>query len=320
MRRRFPIRRSTPCTLRRAIIRPGKKGDVLTVEFTVMGIPCIGLNGGPGVKHSWAFSFQVATADQAETDRYWNAIVGNGGQESMCGWCTDKWGLSWQITPIALTKAITDPDPAVGQARVRGDDDDEEDRCRGDRGGAARVSRVEDREAFNVGSQIWRRSDFSIVRGHRPNVGCCRPNYNSVDGRGAGTNITPPSGWVGPAYRLARLNGSQDLGPSYFRPLRGGGGFTPQQAIGRRGAPFFQIGGRLVMICDGNRGYRIIRHPLDSMVLEQINMTQRSTYGLGNARSPFPIKSAASQFSLRQSSALWRQLLRQSLSTTAPRP
>jgi predicted 3-demethylubiquinone-9 3-methyltransferase (glyoxalase superfamily) len=93
----------------------GKKGDVLTVEFTVMGIPCIGLNGGPEVKHNWAFSFQVATADQAETDRYWNAIVAGGGQESMCGWCTDKWGLSWQITPIALTEAITGPDPAAAK-------------------------------------------------------------------------------------------------------------------------------------------------------------------------------------------------------------
>jgi len=93
----------------------GKKGQVLTVEFTVMGIPCLGLNGGPEVKHNWAFSFQVATVDQAETDRYWNAIVGNGGQENACGWCQDKWGLSWQITPIALTKAITNPDPAVAK-------------------------------------------------------------------------------------------------------------------------------------------------------------------------------------------------------------
>src|SRR5436190_5952687 len=84
----------------------GKKGDALTVEFTVLGIPCIGLNGGPMFKHTEAFSFQVATADQAETDRYWNAIVGNGGEESMCGWCKDKWGLSWQITPVALTKAL----------------------------------------------------------------------------------------------------------------------------------------------------------------------------------------------------------------------
>ena len=93
----------------------GQKGDVLTVEFTVMGIPCIGLNGGPEFKHTEAFSFQVATADQAETDRYWNAIVGNGGQESMCGWCKDKWGVSWQITPLALTYAIKDPDTAAAK-------------------------------------------------------------------------------------------------------------------------------------------------------------------------------------------------------------
>jgi len=84
----------------------GKKGDVLTVEFSVMGIPCIGLNGGPAFKHDEAFSFQVATDDQAETDRYWSAIVGNGGQESACGWCKDKWGLSWQITPRVLTDAM----------------------------------------------------------------------------------------------------------------------------------------------------------------------------------------------------------------------
>src|SRR4051812_20747148 len=84
----------------------GKKGDVITVEFTVMGIPCLGLNGGPAFKHSEAFSFQVATEDQAETDRYWNAIVGNGGQESECGWCKDRWGLSWQITPRTLSDAL----------------------------------------------------------------------------------------------------------------------------------------------------------------------------------------------------------------------
>jgi predicted 3-demethylubiquinone-9 3-methyltransferase (glyoxalase superfamily) len=84
----------------------GKKGDVLTVEFTVLGIPCIGLNGGPVFKQSEAFSFQIATEDQAETDRYWNAIVGNGGQESECGWCKDKWGVSWQITPRTLTEAM----------------------------------------------------------------------------------------------------------------------------------------------------------------------------------------------------------------------
>ena len=93
----------------------GTKGQVLTVEFTVLGIPCLGLNGGPAFKHTEAFSFQVATKDQAETDRYWNAIVGNGGEESACGWCRDKWGLSWQITPIALTEGVTDPDPAVAK-------------------------------------------------------------------------------------------------------------------------------------------------------------------------------------------------------------
>jgi predicted 3-demethylubiquinone-9 3-methyltransferase (glyoxalase superfamily) len=93
----------------------GKKGDVLTVEFTVIGIPCLGLNGGPVFKQSEAFSFQVATADQAETDRYWKAIVGNGGQESECGWCKDRWGLSWQITPIALTKALSGSDRAAAK-------------------------------------------------------------------------------------------------------------------------------------------------------------------------------------------------------------
>ena len=93
----------------------GKAGDVLTVEFTVLGIPCVGLNGGDRFKHSEAFSFQIATDDQAETDRLWNAIVGNGGQESACGWCKDKWGLSWQITPRVLIEAITDPDRAAAK-------------------------------------------------------------------------------------------------------------------------------------------------------------------------------------------------------------
>ena len=93
----------------------GKKGDVLTVEFKIMGIPCIGINGGPAFAQTEAFSFQIATTDQSETDRYWNVIIGNGGQASACGWCKDKWGLSWQITPIALTRAITDPDPAAAK-------------------------------------------------------------------------------------------------------------------------------------------------------------------------------------------------------------
>lgn len=93
----------------------GKENNVLTVEFTVMGIPCIGLNGGPLFPQSEAFSFQVATDDQAETDRYWDAIIGNGGQASQCGWCKDRWGVSWQITPRALIAAISDPDPAAAQ-------------------------------------------------------------------------------------------------------------------------------------------------------------------------------------------------------------
>jgi 2-polyprenyl-6-hydroxyphenyl methylase/3-demethylubiquinone-9 3-methyltransferase len=93
----------------------GKEGEILTVDFTVMGIPCLGINGGPMFKHSEAFSFQVATEDQAETDRLWNAIVNNGGQESECGWCKDKWGLSWQITPRVLTEAYTGADRAAAK-------------------------------------------------------------------------------------------------------------------------------------------------------------------------------------------------------------
>jgi predicted 3-demethylubiquinone-9 3-methyltransferase (glyoxalase superfamily) len=93
----------------------GKEGDVLMVEFTVAGIPCIGLNGGPGVEHNIAFSFQVATDDQAETDRLWDAIVGNGGQASQCSWCRDKWGISWQIAPRVLTEAVCSADAAVAK-------------------------------------------------------------------------------------------------------------------------------------------------------------------------------------------------------------
>ncbi|MFT3806530.1 VOC family protein [Arenimonas sp.] len=93
----------------------GKEGDVITVEFTVMGIPCIGLNGGSAFKPDEAFSFQVATDDQAETDRLWNAIVGNGGRESACGWCKDRWGISWQITPRVLTEAYTGSDRAAAK-------------------------------------------------------------------------------------------------------------------------------------------------------------------------------------------------------------
>ncbi|MDZ3991172.1 VOC family protein [Pseudomonas sp. Teo4] len=93
----------------------GKAGDVITVEFTVMGIPCVGLNGGTAFKQTEAFSFQVCTEDQAETDRLWNAIVGNGGEESVCGWCKDKWGLSWQITPRVLLESFSHSDPAAAK-------------------------------------------------------------------------------------------------------------------------------------------------------------------------------------------------------------
>ena len=93
----------------------GRQGDVLMVEFVVLGIPCLGLNGGPGTQHSQAFSFQVSTADQAETDRYWDAIIAHGGQPVACGWCRDRWGLSWQITPRVLMDAVTSPDRAAAK-------------------------------------------------------------------------------------------------------------------------------------------------------------------------------------------------------------
>lgn len=93
----------------------GRQGQVLTVEFTVVGVPCLGLNGGPAFKHNEAFSFQIITEDQAETDRYWNAVIGSGGTESACGWCKDKWGLSWQITPRVLLEATRDPNTAAAK-------------------------------------------------------------------------------------------------------------------------------------------------------------------------------------------------------------
>jgi 2-polyprenyl-6-hydroxyphenyl methylase/3-demethylubiquinone-9 3-methyltransferase len=93
----------------------GKEGDVLTVDFTVAGVPCVGLNGGPAFKHDEAFSFMIATDDQAETDRLWNAIIDNGGKASDCGWCKDKWGVSWQITPRVLLDAVSDPDRSAAK-------------------------------------------------------------------------------------------------------------------------------------------------------------------------------------------------------------
>ena len=132
----------------------GKKGEVLTVDFTVLGIPCLGLNGGPTFKHSEAFSFQVATDNQEETDRYWNAIVGNGGQESQCGWCKDRWGLSWQITPRVLTDAHGGW-RRRGEARVRGDDADEEDRHRHDRGCAAGLTWSAERKGSGMARLVF---------------------------------------------------------------------------------------------------------------------------------------------------------------------
>jgi predicted 3-demethylubiquinone-9 3-methyltransferase (glyoxalase superfamily) len=102
----FPDSKVTAVRTAPADYPSGKAGDVLTVDFTVCGAPCMGLNGGPMLKHSEAFSFQIATDDQAETDRYWDAIIGNGGSESACGWCSDKWGINWQITPRVLTQAM----------------------------------------------------------------------------------------------------------------------------------------------------------------------------------------------------------------------
>ena len=110
----FPDSKVTAVHLAPSDYPSGKKGDVLTVEFTVLGIPCLGLNGGPVFQHDEAFSFQIATDDQEETDRYWNAIVGNDGKESACGWCKDKWGVSWQITPRVLIEAL-----AVGGAEAQ---------------------------------------------------------------------------------------------------------------------------------------------------------------------------------------------------------
>lgn len=111
--RTFPDSRVTGVHYAPGDYPDGKEGQVLTVEFTVLGIPCVGLNGGPIFKHSEAFSFQVITEDQAETDKYWNAIVGNGGEESQCGWCRDKWGLSWQIIPRVLIESVASSDKAL---------------------------------------------------------------------------------------------------------------------------------------------------------------------------------------------------------------
>jgi predicted 3-demethylubiquinone-9 3-methyltransferase (glyoxalase superfamily) len=113
--RTFPSSKVTAVHRAPADYPSGKEGDVLTVEFTVVGVACIGLNGGPTFKQTEAFSFQIGTDSQEETDRYWNAIVDNGGQESACGWCKDRWGLSWQITPRVLTDAFNHPDRKIAK-------------------------------------------------------------------------------------------------------------------------------------------------------------------------------------------------------------
>ena len=112
----FPDSRVEAIHLAPADFPSGKKGQVITVQFTVVGIPCVGLNGGPMFKHSEAFSFQISTESQEETDRYWSAIVGNGGAESACGWCKDKWGVNWQITPKVLTDAMAAGGPKAKKA------------------------------------------------------------------------------------------------------------------------------------------------------------------------------------------------------------
>ena len=111
----FPDSRLKSVTRAPSDFPDGKERNVLMVEFTVLGIDCIGINGGSAFKQSEAFSFQIGTRDQAETDRYWNAIVGNGGQESQCGWCRDRWGVSWQITPLALSDAVSGKDRAAAK-------------------------------------------------------------------------------------------------------------------------------------------------------------------------------------------------------------
>lgn len=134
----------------------GKEGDVLTVECTVAGVPCLAMNGGPGVPHGMAFSFQIATDDQAETDRLWNAILDHGGEASACGWCKDRWGLSWQITPPRPHRSPGRPRPGRGQARVQRHDGHGEDRHRGDRGGAKGVRRSAMPSAPLAGVSPWK--------------------------------------------------------------------------------------------------------------------------------------------------------------------
>jgi 2-polyprenyl-6-hydroxyphenyl methylase/3-demethylubiquinone-9 3-methyltransferase len=148
----------------------GKQGDVLVVEFVCMGIPVIGLNGGPEFRHSEAFSLQVVTEDQEETDRYWNAIVCNGAQESQCSWCKDRWGVSWQITPSLAARMADGSRSGRGQARVRRDDGDEEDRRRRDRSSSKRsrmtprAESLSTRQRMRSLSRAWRDAGDLLAR------------------------------------------------------------------------------------------------------------------------------------------------------------
>ena len=198
----FPDSKVTAVHLAPSDYPSGKKGDELTVEFTVLGIPCLGLNGGPEFKHSEAFSFQIATDNQEETDRYWNAIVGNGGKESQCGWCKDRWGLNWQITPRVLTDALAAGGDR-GQACLRGDDADEEDRHRHHRGGAVRGTRL---VRSGLGRQIGFLNQESAVWIHWGNRVLVCTAENSTE------------------FRPFSYNGR-------FRPLLGGRSTVGQQTL-----------------------------------------------------------------------------------------
>ena len=138
---------------RRAIIPNGKAGDVLVITMTILGMPFMLLNAGPEFRFTEAVSFQVSTDDQDETDRYWNAIVSNGGEESVCGWCKDRFGLSWQITPKRLTELMADH-PAAVEGGFRRDDDDAQDRHRRARrsGRSGERACVSSREQFSCRS------------------------------------------------------------------------------------------------------------------------------------------------------------------------
>ena len=195
MRRRFRTAASLAVHKSPGDYPSGKAGDVLTVEFTVLGQHFLGLNGGPEFTFDEAISFQVFTDTQEETDRYWNAIVGGGGQESVCGWCKDKFGLSWQIAPRALIEAMNDPDTRRRQARVGRDDDDEEDRHRQDRGGTIGEKVIEEM----IGSRNGPCDSGSTARRSRDPDGHLQPLH-----RPFGDHVRSSSAHRGRASSLVR--------------------------------------------------------------------------------------------------------------------